>query len=460
MNPRFAFLAALAWQTALLVNIGAPAAPEHLRLQRAIAVPSGAAGPVCAVLNAAVLAHTASAAHNDLRVYRTDPRSAAQAELPYVLTESGPEPVDAAQATVEHMTRVGDELHFDLRMPPRAYSELQLRVNAQDFIGTVIVAAADAHDGPRLVKLKSLGNFSIFDLHSLGLGRWTTLPMAEGTAPVLHLTLALRTLAGQPLRDLPPTLVEGAAVPPSRERQTVYTPVAATTSFTQEGQATVATLHVPAHVPVEQLRLDLLPGAHPNFAREVLLTARSDDDPFNDPETLDAGLTESVRLPSGDSRLNPIDVEENSLHDTLGATLASRATVEVGIQNAGKPPLPLAAATLEMRERRVCFTAVPDSVSGSGSVLGPVYMLRYGDPALPAPLYADPPQMTAPIVMAGLGPEVRNPRWTARRDTRPFFDRHPEVFWLLLLACAGSMGGTALQLVQTKVASGHGDRHV
>ncbi len=444
MTPKLLPLLALAWQTALLVNIGSPADPEHLRYERAVHLPSvpGGSGVACVALDAAVFAHAALPGAADLRLYRGDPGSLPQAEVPYLLTESGPEPIDAAAVRPSGIARTRGELHFDLTMPPRAYSELRLQMNArdltQDFVGTVLVSAESAGKGPR--KRSSLGNFAIFDLHREGLGRWTTLPMAESTAPVLHLTLALRTPAGQPMADLPTTLVERVDVPPSRERQTVYTPVATTTSFAQRGGATVATLHVPAHVPVEELRIAPAPGPGPNFARAVAVTARADDDPFTEPEILDAGLLQTTRIPSGDPRLNPIDVEETNFPSTLGATLASPATVEVAVANGAGAPLPLASATLAMRERRLCFTALP----------GAVYTLRYGDPALVAPFYADPPQASATVLNAELGPQKRNPHWTTRRDHRRFFDRHPELFWMLVLACTGTMGGTALQFVQDR----------
>lgn len=441
MTPKLLLLAALVWQTSLLVNIGSPADPEHLRFQRAVMLPpgTGAAQEVCAVLDATVLAH-AAAGGSDLRLYRTDPGSTLQAEVPYRLTESGPEPVDAATIRPANVTLKDGELHFDLNMPPRAYSELRLQLNPAtlpgDFVGTVLVTATG--DGASTRKPVSLGAFGIFDLPTEALGRWTTLLMAESTAPVLRLTLAFRTPAGRPLRNLPLSLIAAVAVPPSRERQTAYMPVATTTAFSQRGGALMATLHVPAHVPVEELHLTLTPGAHPNFARDVVLTARSNDDPFNEPEVLDAGLLQDVHLPSGDPRLNPIAVTETNFSSTLGATLASSATVEIAIANGSGPSPPLAAATLEMRERRLCFTAAP----------GFAYALRYDDPALVAPFYADPPQVTSAFLTATLGPQIRNPGWTPRRDTRPFFDRHPELFWVLVLLSAGMMGGTALQFVQ------------
>ena len=209
---------------------------------------------------------------------------------------------------------------------------------------------------------------------------------------------------------------------------------------------TVAVLHVPAHVPVERIRFTLPAGYPENYFREVLVRARAERDPAAETEAMDAGAIQHVRWPSGDPRLNPIDVTSDTVDATTGATLASSATVRVLVANGAQPPLPIKAVTLEMRERKLCFFAEP----------GATYTLRYGDPALRAPLYdvtALPEIKEAPLA-AAFGPEQRNPQWHPREDTRPYLDRHPEVFWLIVLACGGMMGGTALQYVQHR--GGHG----
>ncbi len=442
--------AALLWQSGLVVNLGTPALPEHLRYERQLVLPAGASGFACATLDAEVLAHTASAAHNDLRLYRGYPESGyrglgAQAETPYTLTESGPEPVADAEASVLNAEHSGDGLRFDLRMPSRAYADVILRVRARGFVGTAIVTGEDAR-GRRV----ALGSFGIFDLSDKKLGRWTVLPMAETTAPVLHVLLNLRTPEGRPIRGLPLALIEGAAVPPSRERQTLYTAVAASGSTVKQGNVTAAIFHVPAHVPVERIRFVLPPGygqgLGENYDREVIVRARADRDPAAETEVMDAGAIQHVSWPSGDPRLNPIDVTTNTVDATIGATLASAATVRVLVANGTEPPLPMESVVLEMRERKVCFRA--DA--------GARYTLRYGDPALAAPIYDEPPTLEPgrETVAAALGPPRRNPQWRPREDRRSYLDRHPEVFWLVVLACAGMMGGTALHYVQHRGGGG------
>ena len=429
------FAAALLWQSALLVNIGAVATPEHLRYQRAVLLPRGTAGRTCVALDASTLAHTASAAHSDLRIFRNYEGRSDQVEIPYILTESGPEPIANAQVVPEHLVRRGDALEFDLRMPPRPYSEIQLQIHAFDFVGTVLVYGADTHG-----RRQALGDFGIFDLTHKGLGRWTVLPMAETSLPLLHLVLTLHSPDGVPMAEVPLSTVAGASVPPSRERQTLYTPVASTSTFVQRGNATVGTIHVPAHVPVEEVRFTFPEDLRYSFARDVLLRAQPDGEPLGDTEVIDAGMLEDVSIPSGDPRVGPITVKQNSLDATLGATLASNATVRVLVDNRDEPPLPIREVSLEMRERKLCFLAIP----------GAEYTLRYGDPALAAPLYDDTALLAADPapVDATLGPERRNPNFRPRQDTRPLFDRHPELFWVLVLLCGGMMAGSALHFVQ------------
>ena len=442
MKGHVAVWMALWWQSALVVRLGAPAIPEHLYFERTVEISGAHSGLACVTLDAETLAHTASPAHTDLRVFAgadTSMAAGEEAEVPYFLTESGPEPVGDAPAAVENLNRHGDALHFDLRMPARPYAEVRLLLRGHNFVGSVRVS------GMERGKTTSLGTFAIFDLEQAGLGEWTILPLAETEAPVLHVDLNLRTPNGVAVHTPPLALIAGAAVAPSRERQTLFTAVASTGAVRQEEDTSVALLRVPAHVPIEQVRFVLAPGYLRNFARQVTLRARPAGDPFAETEVLEAGVLQSVRLPSGDPGVNPIDVEEDRLESTLGVTLASAAEVRVEVQNHGLPPLPIREVSLAMRERKLCFAATPTAR----------YTLRYGDPALAAPFYVDPVEPSAETgvrtpMTATLGPQRRNRNWRPRSDHRRFFDRYPELFWILVLLCGGMMGGTALQFVQQR----------
>lgn len=436
---------ALLWQSVSLVNIGTAAAPEHLRYERTLLAPATTAGPLCVDLDAQVLSHTASAAHNDIRVYRGYPGSPVQAETPYTLTESGPEPVNDAEIPVGNPTRTGDTLHFDLHMPTRSYSEVDLHLRLHDFVGTVLVSGAAEHGKPTSSAISgNLGSFAIFDLSRQGLGSWTALNLAETSTPLLHVILRLRTPEGQTIHNPPLAILAGAAVPPSRERQTVYVPVVSG-GVVLQGAISQAILQVPAHVPVERVRFQVRQGYRENYFRKVVLRARTEGDPTAETEVMEAGAIQRVRWAAGDGGLNPIDVREDSLDATTGATLAGQASVRVSVLNGPLPPLPIERVTLEMRERRVCVIGRP----------GAVYTLRYGDADLAAPVY-DEGAFTAaaqPPVIAELGPERRNPQWVPRQNGRSYLDVHPEVFWLAVLLCGGSMGATALHFVGHREAS-------
>ncbi len=433
---RFAFLATTAlllWQSSLLVNIGAVARPEYLRFQRTVRVPAPGSGVACVTLDATVLSHTATAAHNDLRLFRQLPSETAT-EVPFALTESGPEPVADTTAAAENVEAHGSQLSFDLRMPPRPYTEVRLRLRLRDFVASAEVTGFD-RQGHRA----ALGRVAVFDLGAQRLGRWTSLLLAESSWPMLHVTLDVRTPAGAPLRGLTPAAVEGADVPPSRLRQTRYTPTVSTSELRQQGTLTLATLQAPAHVPVERVLFELPRGLGSNFAREVTVSALTHGAPVTDTEAVDAGFIAHLNFPSGDPRLYPIALREDAVDATLGATLAGAATVLVAVYNDGKPPLPIGRVVLEMRERRLCFFADREGQ----------YTLRYGDPALPAPIYDESALALPPTPLdARFGPEERNPRFHPRRGLRCGAARYPELYWVLVLLCAGTMGGTALHLVQ------------
>ena len=431
-------LAAMVWQSPLVVNLAGPARPEHLRYQRPVQVTSGASGLSCVVLDATVLGHTASPAHNDLRLFQ---RLAGQpeTEVAYTLTESGPEPVADTVATAEHVAVSGNQVSFDLRMPARQYSEVRLRLGLQNFVATAAVDGVGPRD-----EHTPLGSVPVYDLSGELLGHWSSLLLGESTWPVLHVALDVRTPAGAPRTGLTPGVVLGAEVPPSRLRQTQYVPTVSTTQIDQRGFLSVAMLRVPAHVPVERVAIEVSPSYTANFAREVTVSARADRAPITDTEALDAGAIAHVSLPSGDPRLYPINVREDAVDATLGATLVHPATVLVAINNNGRAPLPIRSVTLEMRERKLCFFADRQAS----------YMLRYGDEALAAPSY-DESALAVPIsvLTARFGPEIENPQFQARHDSRPLLTRHPELFWLAVLLCGGMMGGTALHHVQHRRVS-------
>ena len=419
----FTALAVLLLQAGHLIQSGPSADPAHLRFQRAI-TPSSP-GPACAVIDGDTFAHSASRTAEDLRLF-----DAAGNEVPYALTESSSQPEPPAPATVLNLGTLGNALVFDLAMPARPYSEIDLRLNARDFLASAHVT--DKATGT------DLGTFTLFDLTSQHLARSTALLLQEATFRTLHVTVHFTTPSGDP-QPLPPTVVQGADVPASREAQTLYTAVLSTSELHQTGPYTLATFNIPAHVPVERVGFTLDPAFHANFIRAVDIKTYTDgqsspaDDVTGDIFRVDRPTPAALDTPA-------IHDEHLSLNAALGGNLREGARVVVAIANGNDRPLPIRAIQLEMRERRVCF----DAQSATA------YTLRYGDPALRAPVYdyARLFNTAGPTHPTPLGPEQPNPHFTPRADTRPYTERHPELLWIALLAVVAILGATAIGSVK------------
>lgn len=425
----------------LLQQTQAASGIEHLRWQRPVELQTAHAAPACAVLDAPVFAHASALTLDDLRLYaQTASGSDASVarEVPFTLTINSAAPTEVEHATAANIGVHQGRLEFDLRMPARPYSEVNLQLAATNFIATADVTAADsAHPA---AAPRKLGSFTLFDLSAQHLARSTTLALEEATLPTLHVTLALRTPEGKRI-DPATSLIHGAEVPPSRVAQTLFTTIASTTDLTAQGRSTEAVLHVPAHVPVERVRLALDPGFHANFVRRVSISA------YPGPSLPHAGRLDTP--PGGEHVEGEISREQLSLRGAapvrqehlavdalLAATLRKEATVHVTLDNGSDVPLPLRAVELQMRQRRLCFTAQP----------GLVYTLRYGDPGLPAPSY-DTARVFDPVAAAAtamLGPESLNPQWTPRPLARPFAQQHPELPWVALLGFIAVLGAIAI----------------
>jgi hypothetical protein len=117
-------------------NAPAPLAdPQHLRYVRALTVPHDASGVACTILDASVYAHAASSSADDLRVFRVLGHTKPQ-EIPFVVSYSEAQPTDAQTATVRNRALHNGALSFDLDMPARAYTQVDLQLSAQNFIAT------------------------------------------------------------------------------------------------------------------------------------------------------------------------------------------------------------------------------------------------------------------------------------------------------------------------------------
>jgi hypothetical protein len=422
--------ATLLWQAANPGVSHTVADTQHLKYARALTVGAGGAGVACAVLDAAVFAHAASRSGDDLRVFGAGADGVA-VEIPFALTESEAQPVDVATATVENLGMRGGDVVFDLVMPLRVYSEVDLQLGAKDFVATAKVSGTDAQRGPST----SLGSFALFDLTQQRLSRSTALPLQESSFARLHVELHVMNAAGGAYVGLTPAIVEGATVPASREAQTLYS-VVGTADVTQQGASTVARIEMPAHVPVERVSFVLDPAFKRDFLREVTVGAGKGEML----ESVDGEIERVTRARvSGEPEIRQAKL---SVDAVMGSNLREPATYVVTVKNGDDQPLAIKAVELEMRQRRVCF----DAKAGSA------YTLRYGDVALHAPvydfarLYADE---TKPLA-ASMGAETVNAEFVAREDSRPYTERHPEVLWIALLAVVAALGATALHGVKHK----------
>ncbi len=372
-------------------------------------------------------------------------------EVPYALTSSESVAQGNDAATLMNAGVRAGHVVFDLQMPARAYSSVTLDLTGEDFTATATVTGLkDANDHPGT----QLGTFTVFDLTGQRLGSSTTLPLAETTFPVLHVDLAVSGVAGKPA---PTVTASGAEVPPSREAQTLYTVVAATSVVTQRGRDSVATFRLPAHVPVERVSFEVVAGDRTNFSRPVRVRAQALPQPPKPQPGRDLGEEPPVvrpaeieEIPGEISRVRltegarEIRSEALSVPATIGANGDGPATVEVAVENGDDVPLKLAAVRLEMRERQLCFDG-PGPASDT--------RLYYGHAGFPAPIY-DYARLFTPggaAREATLGAEEGNALFTlpvVPVEKKSLTERHPELLWGALLLMVGALGVVAFRSVK------------
>jgi hypothetical protein len=382
----------------------------------------------CAVLDANVFAHT-DAALSDLRLF--DPNS--HDELPYAVTLSRTAPNSDPARILNLGLKSPSDLSFDLAMPSRPYSSVDLTLNAQDFLASAKITGLKSLTGKAPVYL---GNFTLFDLTSQRLGRNSSLAVAESTFPYLHIELKLTPAPGNDTLKVDPAIVAAAEVPPSRQAQTVYTGVAQSVTVAERPRETVATFLIAAHVPVERVTVVLDPSETSNFSRPVTVTAhanpatqRSEDaEASAQPEQISGAISRVDLFTAGQQ----IHSESFSFPAILGANAQSPATVEVAIQNGDDRPLKIRSVQLEMRQRKLCF-----------SPTGGTAILAYGAPGVPVPVYDfdrifNP---AAPVRVATLAPERANPLYVAPpAEKKSLTERYPQLLWLALVLVVATLG--------------------
>jgi len=404
-------LALLLWQAA-----PAPEAADaqYLRYQRTI-TPPVTSGQSCAVIDPQLFPH-AAASLKDLRLFQ------GTHELPYAITLSEPQQPDSDTATIRNLGLRGRNIAFDLEMPNRPYTELDLDLAGHDFLATATVSGTRDSNYSNQTHL---GDFTLFDLTTQHLSRNTTIRLQETNLPFLHVELAISPAAGTSANPLTPEalqkIVQGVTVPPSREAQSLYTTAARSSTITQRGRESIATFALPERIPIERVSFDLAPTYKANFSRDVHITDHPNGTANTASETL-AGTILRVHLTQAGREISQ---EQLSVPATLGSNMQSAATVQVAVENGDDTPLPITSVRLEMRQRKICFDAADNQP----------LTLYYGDPSLTAPQYdyARLFSSSSAIHTAQLGPEQLNPAYHDRPDSRPLTERHPHLLWIILL---------------------------
>ncbi len=336
-------------------------------------------------------------------------------EIPYALTisETG---VASDLAAVLHLRGKRQTVSFDLAMPDRPYSGLVLQLGGKNFRATAKVTGLNR---PSDENGTALGTTTLFDLSGQKLGRSTALALPESRFAYLHVELVFAPAPGQARFEASPTLVEGALVPPSREAQALYTPVAETSAIVEHGGVSVAEFALPAHVPVERVRFLLTPGYTANFSRPVRILAQAEhangrEEPAR--EELDGEIAR-VHIAQAGERLQESSLSVPAL---LASNLQSAAKVRVAVENGDEPPLAIQSVQLEMRQRKLCFLAP-----------GMYMALYFGADRLKPPNYDlsrifQPGQVAA---VARLGPQMANPAYLAPVKVKPFMQRHSRLLY-------------------------------
>jgi hypothetical protein len=409
-------IAKLAASVAVLALAGAAPSAEYFRYQRALDRLPVAGGQSCAVLDPSVFAHSA-AELADLRLY------ASGQEAPYVLRTSSA-PNESTARAFEPLNKGGrnGRTSFDAQMDHAAYSDVELEINAKDFIATVTVWGSQQSDGAKPTKL---GAYTIFDLTRQRLGRSTVLHLPTSNFLHLHFEIA---------GSIHPEQVTAVQMNWVAETRAIYTTVATTNSVGREGKQSVVSFTLPAHVPVD--RVTVVPGAQPaQFSRPASVEVVAATPPKEGERPMAASVTPGnlIRVHTVENGVK-LDREELTL-DAPRSYVDGPTRWTVTIDNGDDVPLAIREVRLEMLERKVCFEAAMKA------------MLVYGDPALEAPSY-DYARLfveSQQAARAALGPEQANPLYKPRPDERAFTEKHPVLLWAALIAAVAALGWIAFR---------------
>jgi len=392
---------------------------RYFRYQRAVQNLPSHAGQACFAIDPAIFAHAAPQLA-DLRLYQ------GTAETPYALRQVVPPADKDQQVSPLNLGRRGGQTVFDAGMPPDNYRDVELAIAGENFIATVEVSGSQQQAGQAETRI---GSYTIFDLTRQKLGRSTVLHLPLSDFRLLHFRIS-GPLAPDSVKGL--TVLRASAVEPK------YLSVAAASRVTQKGRDSIFEFDVAANTPVD--RAAFVPGPSAGeFSRNVRVSVsrtaprRASESEIPEPPAQAFGnLLRIHRVVDGhaidEERLSVNAPVNESYGESFGEEYGQKSGAgthwTVTIANGDDAPLSIASVRLEMVERELCFHAAASS-----------YMLYYGDSALASPHYDYATLFTREpgAAQAGAGPELPNPIYQPRPDTRPFTEQHPLLLWVALV---------------------------
>jgi hypothetical protein len=261
---------------------------------------------------------------------------AGQRPVAFTLTINSPQESGPEKAEIANFHGVAGGAEFDLNMPRRSYSSVRLEFARHDLILEATVSAG-AGKVP-------VGRFVLFDLSGSGHAANTTMHLGEREDTVLHVRLDKPLARGELL---------GAWVPPSRSEETVFTTVASAPVHT-EGTESTAEFDVPRGLPVERVVVNTASSAE-DYRRSVTVEATA----ANDAKSETANVTGMIQRMHGMRDNVPLRAEDHALDAVLLNNQSSAMRVKVSVENGSAAPLPIENVELQMRQRKLCFTAWP-----------------------------------------------------------------------------------------------------
>lgn len=334
----------------------------------------------------------------------------------FAVTVNSPDESAGSPAKIANFHAAAGSTDFDLLMPPRRYSSVTLDLMSP---GTVWRARVAVPGGAEI------GRYTLFDLSNESGPISTTMDFAERGDRVLHVSLD-RIVSRAALR--------GAWVLPSRTEETLFTTVA-TAAPKIQGDHTVADFLVARGVPVERVEFKI-PDKR-EFRRHVTITAASQL-PGSTPDAVAADIQQIHELRDG----TELSVADLSLPAVLPDNAHSAMRVTVAVENGSRPPLPVHAVNLQMRQREICFTAWPGVRN---------WRLFYGSPTMQFTTLGGPPRSLVERknpVAAHLGPETMA---TDFHPLAPPVSAPRRIFWFVLGILALASGLLAVFLRMARI---------